>query len=450
MGNESRQKKKLRYAGVLGIHSALEDICVQYPVLGQDIVKRFYPVLYPIALVDIIVCEKTFEDFQSVEEPVLKLISAGIGSPKIIADTLGLSENYITRIVNLFLGNGMVELTGAQMKLTKIGFESLQLHQKIDTIHSGQTVQIDALNGNMLRLENFVEKEVFIDKEKSSGKLMNYTHMSGIDAADIEAKILGKNTYDYIKKSSGIINSNAEKIEKTEFKELKYASAFYMELTYSDEPIIWSRRYNADYRAEVSERYEWQPFAVTDERTREFFRFGDKISRYEKEQYEYIKQMNNILFEKQKDKFENDVEDYHNNIFAAIESILPLDKDNTVVEYGNSERPTIVYLNSDSVIKYKNTFVDVLYCLDCWEKYISTSGQLFGHMIEIRSENKEVLNLAEGISNFINQGKGFVERKKRKKKLKEYFIDELKDIKDEINANNLIEKLGVLLEEYND
>ena len=103
MGNESRQKKKLRYAGVLGIHSALEDICVQYPVLGQDIVKRFYPVLYPIALVDIIVCEKTFEDFQSVEEPVLKLISAGIGSPKIIADTLGLSENYITRIVNLFL-----------------------------------------------------------------------------------------------------------------------------------------------------------------------------------------------------------------------------------------------------------------------------------------------------------------------------------------------------------
>ena len=122
------QDKKTPYkVGRNEVLDALDSIRDKYKKLPVADIEKFAPVYYPIAIVEMNLDEMTFEDFESVQFAILNLVSLGITDYKVVADTLGLSSNYVFKVFRLLAGYGHMDEKG----ITKLGMESITTGKKI-------------------------------------------------------------------------------------------------------------------------------------------------------------------------------------------------------------------------------------------------------------------------------------------------------------------------------
>ena len=390
------KKKKNGLTYMDQVHSIMGEILKQYPELRMQDISSFCPVFYPIAIIELSMKEKTYEDFDSVQLPILRLLYLGICDAGIISETLGLSENYINRILKYFEG---VELIDSMGNITNLGKESVIEGKKITLVATEQKFQIDALSGSLIRLDQSIDRMSFVDKSETDIKTGHLMCEDGVDIDELESILQDSEQKEsFLKKKAGVINSNVELIEDAKLDGLEYAKAYMMKIEQIDEILVWIKRLNPNYSEDMffSKRYIWMPFAVSNEELRKKLDVTDVVPRQDYKQSQYVKELDELMIRTQEHFFEignADNKDKNKNqnktnIYEDIESdirnLLNIEKEEKIeIEYGNATKRSLASIHFNNIKKYSDRLIDVLYETAGNDKYVTTSGRLYGHMVEL-------------------------------------------------------------------
>ena len=235
---------------------ALKNLLGQNKGISPESIVHFSPVFYPIAIVEMDMEEKNFEDFDTINMTILRIISTGITDSEIISETLGLSPMYVDNIKrNLF---GCID---SEMRITPLGEESLKEKKKINLNSSLQKFQIDALNGRILKIdEETFEKSLKEHLETAIAVPHIDYRGEEMEESEIE-RIIREQPQDYLRERGNYLNTNIVSISSTKLIEVKYCKCYMMKLRGYD-PIVF-------YTTEAKRK--WKPFAISSEMMREFF-----------------------------------------------------------------------------------------------------------------------------------------------------------------------------------
>jgi hypothetical protein len=92
------------------------------------------------------------------------MISLGITDHVVLAETLGLSPNYVFKIIRLLNGYGHLDGNG----ITELGRDSIKRGQKVIKAQVWQKFQIDALNGTLLKVDQTITDNMLNDKDQTN------------------------------------------------------------------------------------------------------------------------------------------------------------------------------------------------------------------------------------------------------------------------------------------
>lgn len=396
--------------------AALDDIHEKYKKLPSTDIEKFAPVYYPIAIVEMNLDEVSFEDFESVQYTILKMISLGITDHVVLAETLGLSPNYVFKIIRLLNGYGHLDGNG----ITELGRDSISRGQKIVKSQVWQKFQLDALNGTLLKVDRAVTENMLNDREQTNITIGHLDYLDGMPVQAISTQLAKNNLSNYVHQKSGIINTNVTKINDVRCTEVKYARCYLMKVRNCDEPIVFAKRYDSS-KEDVKERFSWQPFSVKSAVILEKYGFETDIPFSSDVARRYIGQLYSMLIERGKKV--NLVEE----IQYAMRKVYRFEE--IGVEIARTDGVVVPTVNIDErAFKiYRSWIINFLIGIQNDGEYLITNEKLYGHVISLRTESLKLLDLAELISKkIVKYGKSNV-LKRIRDKYKDYEGDNLID-----------------------
>lgn len=255
---------------MLQVTGALKDILTQYPRIRPEHIEAFAPVYYPIAMVEMQLLEHTFEDFETVQLAVLRLVGLGIREPGLIATTLGLSAGYVEKVLHLLTGFGHLR-DGA---LTPLGQESLNQGKKITQHETMQTFQVDALNGTALKLPKTVTEKALAELDDTTARIGHLGYLEGISEDVIRGQLEGSQGMEYIYHNADILHANVSGIRDVRCTELRFAQSYLLKLAGQTVPIVFAKRYDKTKKV-LRERFSWQPYSVSNDQVAQRWGFGE-------------------------------------------------------------------------------------------------------------------------------------------------------------------------------
>ena len=379
-------------------HFALQDILKHYGNISINQISFFAPVFYPIAIIEMDMMEKSFEDFDMIQQMVLRCVGLGLGTPQVIAATLGLSNDYVKGVLALTEGLGQVK-NGA---LTDIGKESLQKGQSISLNNVKQKFQIDGVHGNLLKLEQEVYGGMLVDKEFTSFNVGHLMHIDAVEESDI-VKEIKTGARDYLKEKRGILNTNVEKINEISFVEMKYAKSYIMKLTNYDEAIVFVKRYNEDpnAREKKSAIYSWLPFFVNSRSLRNLLSVDEKVPVGEQKTVDRINKMIDLILDKMDNMKDESLHEIVNDTVVYLLRYTP-GEDYVVIDREN--RKTKVYLKDDCLNNISKAVLDIIFSVALDGGYITTRDKLSGHIIHIIPTGEYVNEIINMIKTLKSKG----------------------------------------------
>lgn len=396
--------------------AALDDIHEKYKKLPSTDIEKFAPVYYPIAIVEMNLDEVSFEDFETVQYTILKMISLGVTDHVVLAETLGLSPNYVFKIIRLLNGYGHLDGNG----ITELGRDSISRGQKIVKSQVWQKFQLDALNGTLLKVDQAVTENMLNDREQTNITIGHLDYLDGMPVQAISTQLAKNNLSNYVHQKSGIINTNVTKINDVRCTEVKYARCYLMKVRNCDEPIVFAKRYDSS-KEDVKERFSWQPFSVKNAVILERYGFETDIPFSSDVARRYIGQLYSMLIERGKKV--NLVEE----IQYAMRKVYRFEE--IGVEIARTDGVVVPTVNIDErAFKiYRSWIINFLIGIQNDGEYLITNEKLYGHVISLRTENLKLVDLAELISKKIDKyGKSNV-LKRIRDKYKDYEGDNLID-----------------------
>lgn len=396
--------------------AALDDIHEKYKKLPSTDIEKFAPVYYPIAIVEMNLDEVSFEDFETVQYTILKMISLGVTDHVVLAETLGLSPNYVFKIIRLLNGYGHLDGNG----ITELGRDSISRGQKIVKSQVWQKFQLDALNGTLLKVDQAVTENMLNDREQTNITIGHLDYLDGMPVQAISTQLAKNNLSNYVHQKSGIINTNVTKINDVRCTEVKYARCYLMKVRNCDEPIVFAKRYDSS-KEDVKERFSWQPFSVKNAVILERYGFETDIPFSSDVARRYIGQLYSMLIERGKKV--NLVEE----IQYAMRKVYRFEE--IGVEIARIDGVVVPTVNIDErAFKiYRSWIINFLIGIQNDGEYLITNEKLYGHVISLRTENLKLVDLAELISKKIDKyGKSNV-LKRIRDKYKDYEGDNLID-----------------------
>ena len=394
--------------------AALDDIHEKYKKLPSTDIEKFAPVYYPIAIVEMNLDEISFEDFESVQYTILKMISLGVSDHVVIAETLGLSPNYVFKIIRLLNGYGHLDGNG----ITELGRDSINRGQKVIKAQVWQKFQLDALNGTLLKVDQTITDNMLNDREQTNITIGHLDYLEGMPVQEISTQLAKSNLSKYVHQKSGIINTNVTRINDVRCTEVKYARCYLMKVRNCDEPIVFAKRYDSS-KEDVKERFSWQPFSIKNAVILEKYGFETDIPFNSEVARRYVGQLYSMLIERGKKV--NLVEE----IQYAMRKVYRFEE--TGVEIARTDGVVVPTVNIDerAFRIYRSWIINFLIGIQNDGEYLITNEKLYGHVISLRTESLKLLDLAELISNKINKyGKTNVV-KRIKDKYKDYEGDDL-------------------------
>ncbi len=393
---------------------ALDDIHEKYKKLPSTDIEKFAPVYYPIAIVEMNLDEVSFEDFESVQYTILKMISLGVTDHIVLAETLGLSPNYVFKIIRLLNGYGHLDGNG----ITELGRDSISRGQKIVKSQVWQKFQLDALNGTLLKVDQTITENMLNDREQTNITIGHLDYLDGMPVQAISTQLAKNNLSNYVHQKSGIINTNVTKINDVRCTEVKYAKCYLMKVRNCDEPIVFAKRYDSS-KEDVKERFSWQPFSVKNAVILEKYGFEADIPFSSDVARRYIGQLYTMLIERGKKV--NLVEE----IQYAMRKVYRFEE--IGVEIARTDGVVVPTVNIDerAFRIYRSWIINFLIGIQNDGEYLITNEKLYGHVISLRTESLKLLDLAEFISDKIDKyGKSNV-LKRIRDKYKDYEGDNL-------------------------
>lgn len=379
-------------------HIALKDILNKYTNIKINNIDLFAPVFYPIAIIEMDMLEKSFEDFDMIQQMVLRCVALEVFDPQVIAGTLGLSESYVKNVLTMMEGLG--QISGSA--ITNIGRESLNKGQSISLNRVKQKFQIDAVNGNLLKLEQEVFGGFLVDKERTSMNVGHMVHIDAVDRSEIIKNLQGESR-DYLKEKRGILNTNVEKINSIRFVEMKYAKSYMMKLKNHSETIVFVKRLNDNPNAKESGSalFSWLPYSINSKNLRNFLGVDELVPTGKQQTVDSINKMVDMIY----DRLNHLTDDVMNErVEETVKSILNYAPSKGSILINKESRRTEVYLNDECLSHVGKGLLDVFFALALDDGYITTCDKLSGHIIYIEPVGECVNEIIAKIRMLKKQG----------------------------------------------
>lgn len=375
---------------------ALADIRERYPRIRTADIERFAPVYYPVAMVEMLLEEQTFEDFETVHLAVLRLISLGIRDYKLIAQTLSLSASYVFKVMHLLTGYGHISDAG----LTDLGRESLQQQKKIITTDTLQKFQVDALNGRLLKTQQAVAGNMLNSKDETITMIGHLNYLDGMDAQTLSAQLTGGNCENYLNQKSGVLHTNVRRIKAARCTEIKYAKCYLLKLRGCINPIIFAKRYNR-MAQDLKQRFPWQPFSAQDLATARRYGLDADTPVNTPLATEYVHQLYQML----KNQSSGPKFNLEEQVAKALAHSTPFQADLLDIRLGMDHTTglerTTVYVPEKAVVKFSGELVNLLAGISRDDEYLITDQWLYGHIVSVRVRDARLRILAGLLSDKI-------------------------------------------------
>lgn len=388
------------------MYFALKEIRSKYKIDNSDIVF-FAPVYYPIAILEINLDEVSFEDFEAVQLAVLRFYSLGIKDYNMIADLMGLSPNYVYRLLNLLRGYGHIDEAG----ITELGQKSLEVEKKITKAQVWQKFQVDALNGTLLKMSETVSDNVLNDKGDTSFIVGHLDYIDGISVDLIRMQIAGEDYKDYIKRDSDILSTNLLAINDVKCTDILYAKSFILGLKSAIEPLIFAKRYDSK-KEKLSERFTWLPFSVGDESIKARYGIEDQVGLSTETSSQYANAVLGLINDRAANL------NLEEEVPKVLQRTYPFNLDE--VELVQSFNPVIVNINERSFTSFRKWILNFLMDLVEDGESLVSNEYLYGNIIKLRSKSDKLFKTA-------NILKGKIAEKGSRSKVFNRLNDELKD-----------------------
>jgi hypothetical protein len=410
---------------------ALNEIRERYPRIKTTDIERFAPVYYPVAMVEMLLEEQTFEDFETVHLAVLRLISLGISDYKLIAQTLGLSASYVFKVLHLLTGYGHI----ADGRLTDLGRESLQQQKKIITTDTLQKFQVDALNGRLLKNHQVVAGNMLNSKDETITMIGHLNYLDGMDSQNLSSQLTGGNCENYLNQKSGVLHTNVRRIKAARCTEIKYAKCYLLKLRGCTQPFIFAKRYNR-MGEEQKLRFPWQPFSAQDAATARRYGLEPDTPANTQLTTEYVQQLYQMLKTQSSGPKFNLEEQVTKTISHSTPFQTELLDVRPGMDYTTGIERTTVYVPEKAVVKFSGELVNILAGISRDDEYLITDQWLYGHVVSVRIRDGKLRVLARLIADKIAEHG----QKKVSRVLKDRFRDQDNDPK-------LTEKMIACLQE---
>jgi hypothetical protein len=199
--------------------------------------KGFSTVYYPIALLKMKLEEYSFEDFNAVEQSLLRFYSCGITSPESLSKWMALpSVRYIQERLSLMVAEGLI----ANGAVTPLGAESLALGQKKQLYDAEQIFQADGIMGLLLPRAYQIKEDHLIPKAKTTTLRPHLAPSEAIFIDQIKQAIEGpEKIRDYKRYRKSILNVNVHQVTDVRFGDLRYIKAMMVWPEYSHAPLLF-------------------------------------------------------------------------------------------------------------------------------------------------------------------------------------------------------------------
>lgn len=380
-------KEKQQYSRKTDAMEAMEKICGKYPAIRPENIEYFAPVYYPIAIVELRLAEQTFEDFETVQLTVLRLMSLGITDYKVIAQTLGLSPNYVFKVIRLLVGYGHLDGTS----LTELGRESLSAGKKIVTTETLQKFQTDALNGTLLKVGQVVTESSLNDKSETLRIIGHLSYLDGIAEDTLRSQLTGGDSGSYLQQKSGILHTNVIAIKDARCTQIQYAKCYLLKLRDQNFPIIFAERYDRTQK-EIRDRFSWRPFSVAGSQVINLCGFEADTKISSEHATNYVRQLFTLLVE-QAEKLNLEEE-----VPRAATKVFPFDQTKLIVSVSRGSYPSRILVREEAVTQYRGNLINILLDMHKRGKYLLTNEYLYGHLVELRPDSPKLSQLARLVS----------------------------------------------------
>lgn len=372
----------IRYAKV---NNALIDIITQNPQINYEEVDRIVPIYYPIAIVEMEMGERSMEDFETIEYVILKLVASGITSVDILSSLMGLDKNYIEEILKMLYSYGHI----ADGKITPLGIESIEHRAKITLKRSKQKFQIDAMNGNLLKVKETISETQMGEIDETN---FNYAHLAwieGVSVGDLLAQIQKDDYANFIRTSKNE-TVNLEEVYNAALDEIKFTLA-YMVILNDNTKLIFVKRYNSR-ASNHKERIKWSLVSVPADKIK--YAQGAQIPTQSREESDKIDIVYSLLANKGM-----------NNDFAVkcqetIIKDLKFFKDNISVVYEREKG--IIDLKSSDIVGYGKLLYIILLSLNKYGCFYLYGKGFYDKNIVIKTSDQSIIDVANKLVNKID------------------------------------------------
>lgn len=213
-------------------------VCEQLPEIRRlGNLRSLTTVYYPIALLRMKLEEYSFEDFDTIEQSLLRFYSCGITRAEDIARWMALpSVRYVQERLALLKAEGLIG-GGA---LTDLGRDSLAIGQKKKLYDAEQIFQADGITGLLLPREYQVKENRMADREFTYGMLPHIAPSEAIALSTIREAVEGEEkirAYKRYRKS--ILNVNVRQVEDVKVAGIKYVKAMMAWPVSSQSPLVF-------------------------------------------------------------------------------------------------------------------------------------------------------------------------------------------------------------------
>ena len=259
---ESIKEKKSRLDRIHKVQNTLQnmhqELKLHYPKIHNEDILFFAYIYYPVALVDVTMVERTFEDMNAIEAAVLSFLKLGLNAKEIALMT-GMHENTVDSVLLFLRGSGQIGDSG----LTGIGELSLEKGQRVTDHKVVQQFQLDPVGLRFLRIHDTVNTSKLQRKQSvQEEQALKIDYFDLAERSRLENQL--KDQYTEIAwHNKDVLNANVERIEEIVCKEVQYVPACMVGLSGCDTPLVFAYRYDKSNSIKNSkDRLGFKPFAA--------------------------------------------------------------------------------------------------------------------------------------------------------------------------------------------
>ena len=382
--DDERLERRIRYCrmNIRQSKKSIKHILQMFPNMELPDVSYFTRFYYPIAILDVAFEEKSFTDFKPFEIAILRLLKYGISNTTDISNLMGLPEVYIKRLLSHIVGLGYYD-----GQLTVDGEEAIREGKKTQTHRTRQAVQVDAITGHIISLENLISQKDLVDSKDTTKGFHHLEEIDEMNTYSLANEIVEKYSREVEEEH---LHVNVTKINNISFKEMKYAECYAIKFN-DDKIILLLNRKN--YRGKRSYDNYYVLNSIPEDKLLEYGVYSEKTDS-SIQGNDYAEGIENYIFS---DAVQSIVSENFSILLSALkpEIIVREDKcrrNKSVFSY---------YIERDDIVSFDSLFCELINSIANREEYYTIAvGDVCGLMLRLYSYDELLGDIANIVADY--------------------------------------------------